>query len=72
MNIMSNDIFRKVIAPMFFLIDTNDNRFCFNKIEELKDYIETRHAEEGGFDWVSEIKDSKGNFYGCNWNVEIE
>jgi hypothetical protein len=31
-----------------------------------------RHAEEGGFDWISEIKDDEEKYYGCSWSVEIE
>ena len=57
---------------MFFLCDAIGRKARFKTFNELKDYIETRHAEEGGFDWVSEIRDDKGNSYGCSWNVEIE
>lgn len=57
---------------MFFLHDTNGIAQDFNKIEELKEYIEIRHAEEGGFDWISEIKDEHGRQYGCSWKLEIE
>ena len=41
-------------------------------VEELKEYIEIRHAEEGGFDWISEIKDGHRRQYGCSWQLEIE
>jgi hypothetical protein len=44
----------------------------FNTTEELKEYIEIRHAEDGGFDWISEIKDEGENYYGCSWKLEIE
>lgn len=44
----------------------------FKTIKELKEYIELRHAEEGGFDWISAIKDDNGKQYGCCWNLEIE
>lgn len=44
----------------------------FDTLEELKDYVEIRHAEEGGFDWISEIKDGRGRQYSCNWSLEIE
>jgi hypothetical protein len=57
---------------MFFLCNTLGHIEKFKTIDELKEYIEIRHAEEGGFDWVSEIRDDEGNFYGCSWNVEIE
>lgn len=57
---------------MFFLYDAIGRKARFKTIDELKDYIETRHAEEGGFDWISETKDDKGKSYGCNWSVEIE
>ena len=57
---------------MFFLCNTLGHTERFKTIDELKEYIETGHAEEGGFDWISEIKDDKGNSYGSSWNVEIE
>ena len=57
---------------MFFLHDTTEHIERFKTIDKLKEYIEIRHAEEGGFDWISEIKDDKGKSYGCNWSVEIE
>lgn len=57
---------------MFFIHDTVGHKEKFKTMDELKKYIEIRHAEEGGFDWVSEIRDDKGNSYGCSWNVEIE
>lgn len=57
---------------MFFLRDTNGFLQNFGTLRELKEYIEIRHAEEGGFDWVSEIKDSKGRHFGCSWHLEIE
>jgi hypothetical protein len=56
---------------MYFLRDTNDCVHQFERIEELKEYIEIRHAEKGGFDWISEIKDSKGRDYGCSWSLQI-
>lgn len=57
---------------MFFLSDTNGYFQNFDTIEELREYIEIRHAEDGGFDWISEIKDSRGKHYGCDWHLEIE
>lgn len=57
---------------MFFLCNTLGHIEKFKTIDELKEYIEIRHAEEGGFDWVSEIRDDKGKYYGCNWSVAIE
>jgi len=57
---------------MFWVYDTDGNCHKFDAIGELKEYIENRHAGEGGFDWISEIKDSKGNYYGCTWKLEIE
>lgn len=57
---------------MFLLYNTWGHIEKFKALDKLKKYIETRPAEEGGFDWISEIKDSKGNYYGCNWSVVIE
>ena len=57
---------------MFSLFDTNGHFQDFETMEELREYIETRHAEEGGFDWISEIKDEHGKKYGCSWSLEIE
>jgi hypothetical protein len=57
---------------MFFLYDINGNVQDFLTVRELKEYIEMRHAEKGGFDWISEIKDDEGKLYGCNWNLGIE
>ncbi len=56
---------------MFFLHNTADYVYKFDTIEKLKEYIEIRHAEKGRFDWISEIKDSKGKDYGCSWSLEI-
>lgn len=57
---------------MFSLCDAMGHRAKFKATNELKEYIESRHAEEGGFDWISEIIDDKGKCYGCSWSVEIE
>lgn len=57
---------------MFFLRDTMNHTESFDTVEELKEYVEIRHAEEGGFDWISEIKDGRGRQYGCTWSLEIE
>jgi hypothetical protein len=57
---------------MFFLDDTNGHTDEFHTLGELREYIENRHAAEGGFDWISEIKDEKGNYYGCTWKLEVE
>ncbi|MBI3814664.1 MAG: hypothetical protein HY279_09405 [Nitrospinae bacterium] len=56
---------------MFFLHDTNGCVQNFDVVEELKEYIEIRHAEECGFDLISEIKVGKGKYYGCSWMLEI-
>lgn len=56
---------------MFFIRDTEGCSQNLDSLEELKEYIEIRHAEEGGFDWISEIKDGKGHQYGCSWHLEI-
>ena len=56
---------------MFFLCNTLGNIEKFKTIDELKEHIEIRHAEEGGFDWVSEIRDEHGKHYGCSWSLEI-
>ena len=42
---------------MFLLYDEDDFLHKFQTMEDLKEYIEIRHAEEGGFDWISEITD---------------
>ncbi|MBI4654560.1 MAG: hypothetical protein HY752_06155 [Nitrospirae bacterium] len=57
---------------MFFLHETNGFVQSFGTIEGLKEYIEIRHAEEGGFDWISELKDNKRKYYGCSWILNIE
>ncbi|OPY89218.1 MAG: hypothetical protein A4E71_00057 [Smithella sp. PtaU1.Bin162] len=57
---------------MFLITDVHDQVKKFEKLEGLIEYIEFRHAEEGGFDWISEIIDDKGNHYGCTWSVKIE
>lgn len=57
---------------MFFLRDNMGHKQSFETVEELRAYIETRHAEEGGFDWISEIKDNRSRHYGCSWHLEIE
>jgi len=57
---------------MFWVYDSNEKSHKFDRIQDLKEYIEIRHAEEGGFDWISEIKDSRGSHYGCSWGLEIE
>jgi len=56
---------------MFWVYDSNKNSNKFDTIQDLKEYIEIRHTEEGGFDWISEIKDNRGNYYGCSWKLEI-
>jgi len=56
---------------MFVLKDTNESRIEFDTVLDLQDYIEQRHAEEGDWDWISEIKDDKGTHYGCTWKLEI-
>ncbi len=57
---------------MFLLYDSNGHSYEFATKPELKEYIENRHAKEGGFDWICEIKDGSGNTYGCRWSLEIE
>lgn len=57
---------------MFFLCNTLGHTERFKTIDKLKEYIETSHAEESGFDWISEIKDEHGKQYGCSWSLEIE
>ena len=55
----------------FTLVDADGEMFQFPCIEELKEYIEQRHAEEGGFTWISEITDDEGHECGCEWRVKI-
>lgn len=57
---------------MYYLRDTYGHRESFDSMVELKEYVETRHAGEGGWDWISEITDSRGRNYGCSWSLEIE
>jgi hypothetical protein len=57
---------------MLFLEDSVGNKIKFDTTIEAQEYIEQRHAEEGGFDWISQITDDMGNNYGCNWKVKIE
>jgi hypothetical protein len=57
---------------MLFLEDTNGNKIEFDTIIEAQKYIEIRHAEEGGWDWICEVTDDKGNQYGCSWKLELE
>ena len=57
---------------MLLLEDSGGHKMKFDTRIEAKDYIEARHAKEGGFDWICEIKDDKGNHYGCSWKLEIE
>lgn len=56
---------------MFFLETAESNTEKFKTMDELKEFVEEGSAEAGGFDWISEIRDNKGNKYGCNWNLEI-
>lgn len=57
---------------MLFLEDAGGNKVEFDTLIEAQDYIEEEHAEESGFDWISQITDDMGNHYGCTWKVEIE
>jgi len=57
---------------MLFLEDSGGHKMGFSAVIEAQEYIEDRHAEEGGFDWISQITDDMGNDYGCSWKVEIE
>jgi len=57
---------------MLFLEDSGGHKMGFSTMIEAQEYIEDRHAEEGGFDWISQITDDMGNDYGCSWKVEIE
>ena len=56
---------------MFTVVDADGEAFQFQGVENLKEYIEQRHAEEGGFTWISEITDDEGHEYGCQWDVKI-
>lgn len=57
---------------MFFVQDTAGHTGRFGTLDELKEYVEIRHAEEGGWDWISEIKDEHERQYGCSWQLEVE
>jgi len=56
---------------MLFFEDTKGNKIGFDTLIEAQEYIEIRYAEEGCWDWISEIIDDKGNQYGCSWKLEI-
>jgi hypothetical protein len=56
---------------MFFLY-TSSNTIKFRTKSQLIQYIEDRHAEEGGVEWINEIRDNKGALYGCNWKVCVD
>jgi len=57
---------------MLFLEDSGGHRIEFSTAIEAQDYIEERHAEEGGFDWICQITDDAGNHYGCSWKVALD
>jgi hypothetical protein len=57
---------------VFFLYSSDSKPQKFATKAELEEYIELHHAKSGGFDWISEIKDDKGNYYGCSWKLEVE
>jgi hypothetical protein len=57
---------------MLFLEDSGGHKMEFSTVIEAQEYIEDKHAEERGFDWISQITDDMGNDYGCSWKVEIE
>jgi hypothetical protein len=57
---------------MLFLEDSGGHKIGFSTAIEAQDYIEERHAEEGGFDWICQITDDAGNQYGCSWNVALD
>ena len=37
---------------MFWVKDTNGTRHEFDAIQDMTEYIENRHAEEEGTDWI--------------------
>jgi hypothetical protein len=49
---------------MLFLEDTGGNKIEFDTAIEAQEYIEERHAEEDGFDWISQITDNMGTIMG--------
>jgi len=57
---------------MFLLYETNGDIHRFDSVEEIREYIEMRHAQEGGFEWVSQIRDEHGKHYGCSWSLRVE
>lgn len=57
---------------MFLLYDTNGDIYRFDSVEEIREYIEMRHAQEDGFEWISQIRDENEKHYGCSWSVRIE
>jgi len=57
---------------VFSLCISDGSKKKFATKTELENYIEIGHAEKGGFDWICEIKDDKGNCYGCSWKLEVE
>ena len=56
---------------MLFLEDSDGHRMEFDTVIEAQEYIEFRHAEEGGWDWICNITDDKDKHYGCSWKLEI-
>ena len=56
---------------MFFLY-TDCGKKKFVTKAKLEEYIENGHAEKDSFDWICEIKDDKGNYYGCNWRLDVQ
>lgn len=57
---------------MYYLTSSIGERWQFEKLEELEEFIEVACAESGGFDWIETIGDHNGTSYGCSWSLKIE
>lgn len=57
---------------MYYLIDDAGNQFVFKQRKELEKYIETRHASEDRWSFISSITDDYHHEFGVNWRVEVE
>lgn len=60
------------IFSVYYLISSIGERWEFEKLEELEEFIEVAFTESGGFDWIESIVDDVGTYYGCSWTLEIE
>ena len=57
---------------MYYLTSSIGEHWEFERLQELKEFIEVACTESGGFDWIESIVDDARNSYGCSWTLEIE